>query len=137
LPKGEDEKKLKMDKKAYEGKPILKAYRKNPKTGKMEGQIKGGERLTIGDVEFAKLPKTGDTYILHFPQYDAGLPLNKTNAKALVEAWGDETDAWLNQDVEFRVVLAPNPSNGGIETESLRITPIIAKKKATKAKKVE
>jgi hypothetical protein len=41
--------------------------------------------------------------VLYFQGKDRGLVLNKTNAGALVSAYGDETTAWTGQRVELFV----------------------------------
>lgn len=57
---------------------------------------------TIADVRMEDLGGE-EKPVLYFVGKDRGLVLNKTNAGALVSAYGDETTAWTGQPVELFV----------------------------------
>lgn len=107
----------KIDKQFYEGKPLLKPKNKKNPTG-----VKDGELVTIESVELVKLPKTGDTYMEKFKEHEESLALNKTNVKAQVDLFGDETEKWIGQEVKLIVILANNPQTGK-ETPTVRVKP--------------
>jgi hypothetical protein len=108
----------KIEKEFYEGKPLLKPRnKKNPTGVKTEGEID-----TIQAVELIKLPKTGNTYMEKFKEHEESLALNKTNVKSQVDLFGDNTDAWIGQQVKLIVILANNPQTGR-ETPTIRVKP--------------
>jgi len=107
----------KIDKSFYEGKPLLKPRSKKNLTG-----VKDGEIVTISTVELVKLPKTGDTYMEKFKEHEESLALNKTNVKAQVDLFGDDTDKWIGEEVKLIVILANNPQTGK-ETPTVRVKP--------------
>ena len=52
------------------------------------------EKITMEDVGDDKQKP-----ILHFHKTKKGLVLNKTNALVIADAYGEETDQWLNQPI--------------------------------------
>lgn len=79
----------------------------------------GGRELdaTIAD---CRLEDLGDETkpVLHFVGKDRGLVLNKTNATTLVDAYGDETDAWRGRRV---VIYSSKTQFQGRMVDALRI----------------
>ena len=101
----------KIEAKFYTGANLLKAI-------DLEG-LK--QEATIVSMRKEVLQETGETWLVKFKEYEKELPLNKTNMKALVERFSDEVDKITGNTVLLVKVLAPNPSKGGKETESIRI----------------
>jgi hypothetical protein len=66
--------------------------------------------VTIREVCFEEVGTTDDSQqrlVLYFKGKDKGLVLNKTNAIAIANALGDETEDWSGNTI----VLAPEPVN--------------------------
>jgi hypothetical protein len=59
---------------------------------------------------------------LHFAGKEKMLALNVTNANALKDAWGSETDGWKNREVELYAVTTQFK---GQTTQGLRLSPIL------------
>jgi len=61
-----------------------------------------GEKIyTIAEVQLEKL-RDKDKYVLYFLEDTIGLPLNITNLKALINAYGNDTDNWVNKKVRLK-----------------------------------
>ncbi len=60
--------------------------------------------------------------VLQFAGWDMELALNATNAKALIEAFGEETDYWEGEQVDLDCVPVQFK---GEWVDSIRLTPII------------
>lgn len=60
-------------------------------------------RVTIEDVEIQEIGGESKP-VVTFEGKDAGLALNKTNARSIAEAYGDETDNWRGRPI----VLVPS-----------------------------
>jgi hypothetical protein len=60
--------------------------------------------VTVRDVSAQRVEVQGKSktaIVMHFKESDKGAILNKTNAKALAEVFGPETDEWKGQKVEL------------------------------------
>lgn len=60
--------------------------------------------LTIESIEMAKLGKEDDADVkplMHFQGEPKGLVLNKTNAKLIAHAYGEDTDEWIGKPLEL------------------------------------
>ncbi len=61
--------------------------------------------MTMASIKTEKLPthggKTEEKLVLYFEESDKGLILNKTNAKAIAQAHGGETDEWAGHPLEL------------------------------------
>ena len=79
-------------------------------------------RVIIADVQMEELQdRTGkkeNKMILYFRGKTKGMVCNKTNGKALIAAFGDETDDWINNEVILFTVLT---DVGGETKEGLRL----------------
>jgi hypothetical protein len=62
--------------------------------------------------------------VLYFMGIQKGLVLNKTNARALAVAFGDETDSWSERPVTLREVVV---DYRGTPTRTTRVFPGAAK----------
>lgn len=62
------------------------------------------QRLTIKDVVLVEM-KDKKRLELLFTEIDSGLILNKTNANKLKEAFGNNTDGWIDKVVELYTAL--------------------------------
>jgi hypothetical protein len=72
--------------------------------------------LTIVDIAEGKYDKPDLTF-----NDGSKLSLNKTNGRAIVRAWGYETDDWIGQQVELSVGLT---TYNGEEQKSILLVPI-------------
>ena len=61
-----------------------------------------GEKVfTIAEIKLEKL-RDKDKYVLYFQEDTIGLPLNVTNLKALINAYGNDTDNWIGKKVRLK-----------------------------------
>jgi len=68
----------------------------------MNASTFSGEKIyTIAEVQLEKL-RDKDKYVLYFQEDTIGLPLNVTNLKALINAYGNDTDNWVNKKVRLK-----------------------------------
>lgn len=74
-------------------------------------------RVVMQHVEMEKL---GDDTkpVLYFKGKQKGLALNKTNSKAIAEAYGDETDDWNGQEIILFPVMTDYQ---GKQVEAIRV----------------
>lgn len=55
-------------------------------------------RVVMSNVEKEKLG-TDDKLVLYFKGKEKGVVLNKTNSNTISDAYGDDTDDWIDQDL--------------------------------------
>jgi len=68
----------------------------------MNASTFSGEKIyTIAEVQLEKL-RDKDKYVLYFQEDTIGLPLNVTNLKALINAYGNDTDNWIGKKVRLK-----------------------------------
>ena len=68
----------------------------------MNASTFSGEKVfTIAEVQLEKL-RDKDKYVLYFNEDTIGLPLNITNLKALINAYGNDTDNWVGKKVRLK-----------------------------------
>lgn len=80
--------------------------------------LRGQEaRVTIARVEREKL---GDDFklVVYFRGKDKGVVLNKTNAYAISDAYGDETDDWFGNDI---ILFSVMTEYGGKTAPAIRV----------------
>ena len=78
-------------------------------------------RATIANVRMVEIGK--DTKpALYFHGKQKGLILNKTKSMTLADAWGPETDNWINRDVSLRPTRVPFE---GKMTDSIALEPVM------------
>jgi len=68
----------------------------------MNASTFSGEKIyTIAEVQLEKL-RDKDKYVLYFQEDTIGLPLNVTNLKTLINAYGNDTDNWVGKKVRLK-----------------------------------
>lgn len=85
---------------------------------------KKGRILTISDVVEEEVGVGRDAkekLVVYFEEEDKGLPLNKTNAEELAEAFGDDTDGWLGH--QCRLYQSTTQFQGK-KMSCLRVAPV-------------
>jgi hypothetical protein len=92
--------------------------------------IEAGETVTVKDVrdELVGNPQEAKP-VVYLDEYDKGIILNKTNAKALVKVFGDDETTWPGKKIVLTTVPTRNPSTGE-EIDAIRMQAVPAKKKA-------
>lgn len=65
------------------------------------GDLNGREiKLVIGRIEIEKIGRDNDEKpVIYFTKARKGLVLNKTNAKVIAGAYGDDTDQWEDREI--------------------------------------
>ena len=64
-----------------------------------------GKALVIYDVRVETFREDQDKVVLAFRDYPKELPLNKTNAKLLAEAFGDDEKLWKGRKIKLRNIM--------------------------------
>lgn len=84
--------------------------------------IKNGQRVTIDCFETAKTSLSEKARpILRLKGFEAPLGLNATNADAMVDLFGDDTDDWSGKKITLIKVKVTNPQTKKI-VDGIRIT---------------
>lgn len=101
--------------------------------------------LTITSTEVSEFPDNFDNkdsdkkiskVVLSFEETEKELALNKTNAKIMAEAFGDDTDDWDNKVIQLIIITTSN-GKPGIQVRVPRKRKPKAKAKAKKAPNFE
>lgn len=71
-------------------------------------------KLTIASCEPSEGGQYGPQIVLGFLEDERKLGLNRTNARTLVKAFGDETDRWIGRRVQVGTVNVRNPQTGDV-----------------------
>lgn len=79
-------------------------------------------KATIAQVTIEEMGDGSTKPCLHFKGKEKMLALNVTNATALKDAWGSETDAWKGREVELYAVTTVFK---GQQTQGLRLSPVL------------
>ena len=66
--------------------------------------------------------------VVYLDEYDKGIILNKTNAKALVKVFGDDETTWPGKKIVLTTVPTRNPSTGE-EIDAIRMQAVPAERK--------
>lgn len=61
---------------------------------------KAGRVLTVYSVEMEQVGKE-EKITIHFVDEDKTFPVNKTNALAIAELYGDDTDDWCDKEIRL------------------------------------
>ncbi len=79
-------------------------YAPKPVNADIVAKMAGG-RL-VGTIASASVKEydDGPSIILGLEGMPEGVPLNTGNARALIQAWGDETDQWVGEKILVTVV---------------------------------
>ena len=75
---------------------------------------------SITGYELIDLPQTGPTHSIKLKGYEKPMALNKTNLKAIIDLYGDETEAWTGKVIKLVKSMANNPQTGQ-DQEVIRI----------------
>jgi len=68
----------------------------------MNASMLTGEKVyTIAEIQLEKL-RDKEKYVLYFQEDTIGLPLNITNLKTLISAYGNDTDNWVGKKVRLK-----------------------------------
>lgn len=79
---------------------INEAFPSNYLKADVDVPYDGNLVLTIADCQLAEIGDDSKP-VLAFEEVDKGLVLNKTNANAIVEQYGAETDAWVGKKISL------------------------------------
>lgn len=85
---------------------------------KNAGEYKG-KKFTI-DAVFAETINDVEKLVVRLSGIDQALPLNQTNLTILVDAFGDDSDKWINHSVVLNVVKVT--FNGELK-DGIQLTP--------------
>ena len=98
--------------------------------------IEAGETVTVKDVrdELVGNPQEAKP-VVYLHEYDKGIILNKTNAKALVKVFGDDETTWPGKKIVLTTVPTRNPSTGE-EIDAIRMQAVPAERKRKAAAEV-
>lgn len=80
--------------------------------------LKGGSALVAIDRTEFELLNNERKLIVYFQGKQKGLVLNKTNAQAIAQAYGDDTDQWSGAEVELFTIWTDYQ---GKQTEAVRV----------------
>lgn len=83
--------------------------------------IRGNQKLTIKDVVLVEL-KDKKKLELQFTEIDKNLTLNKVNTDKLIEAFGENTDKWIDKVVELYTVMT---NFQGKEMPAIRLNTVV------------
>lgn len=78
-------------------------------------------KIFVIDSVFTEVINGVDKVVMRFKGLDKTLVLNKTNMNALVAAYGDESDTWINNKVQLIIIWTTYQGN---PTEGIQIKAI-------------
>lgn len=82
--------------------------------------VKDGQTVTVEKFEEAKT-RLGTRPILRLKGMEQPFGLNATNFDKMIEKFGENEKDWAGKKIRLMYAMAPNPSQGGKETRTLRI----------------
>lgn len=91
------------------------------------GALKGTKHII--NAAFSEVINDEDKLLIRLSDIDTPMVLNQTNLNILCDAWGDDTDEWINNAVVINVVKVT--FNGSV-VDGLQLSPIETQKKINK-----
>jgi hypothetical protein len=77
------------------------------------------------DTAFSDIINEEEKLIIRLNGVDSPMPLNQTNLSILVEAYGEDTDEWINNKVTLNIVKVQYAGN---LVDGIQLSPIKVKK---------
>lgn len=87
-------------------------------TAKNSSQLKGTKHII--NAVFPELINDQERLLIRMSDIDSPMPLNQTNLSILVDAYGEDTDEWINQKVTINIVKVT--FNGSL-VDGLQLSP--------------
>jgi len=88
-------------------------------SAKMDKNIDG--LISVIDAVFSENINSVDKLVMRIKGCEKPMVLNQTNLNALILAFGDDTDTWINKKIEIRVV---GVMFNGALVDGLQVKPI-------------